>query len=48
MAAWDDPAVRTARLSFRIFMALYLLAAAGVFLIVVHGLWREVLAAWPK
>lgn len=48
MAAWHDPDVRTARRSFHLFMVLYLLAAAGVFLIVVHGLWREVLAAWPK
>lgn len=48
MAAWHDPAVRTTRHSFRIFLMLYLLAAAGVFLIVIHGLWAEVVNAWPK
>lgn len=47
VAAWHDPAVRTARHSFRIFVVFYLLAALGVFLIVIHGLWTEVLNAWP-
>ena len=48
MAAWHDPGVRAGRASFRIFLALYLLAALGVCGLVIHGLWTEVLNAWPK
>ena len=48
VAAWHDPAVRSHGTAFRVFMAVYVAAMLGVILIVIHGLWTEVLAAWPK
>lgn len=48
MAAWHDPAVRSHGTPFRAFMVVYAAAVLGVVYIVIHGLWTEVVNAWPK